>query len=43
MDKRDWLLLIIGERMEPIQIQKALFKFAMESEAPENEHTIGGH
>lgn len=37
MEKRDWLLLSIGDKMEPIQIQKALFKFAMESKAPENE------
>ena len=37
MEKRDWLLLAIGEAMEPIQIQKTLFKFAMESGAPEKE------
>lgn len=37
MEKRDWLLLCIGNRMEPIQIQKTLFKFAMESGAPKNE------
>jgi len=37
MEKRDWLLLAIGETMEPIQIQKTLFKFAMESGAPDNE------
>ena len=37
MEKRDWLLLCIGNRMEPIQIQKTLFKFAMESGASKNE------
>lgn len=37
MEKCDWLLLAIGERMEPIQIQKTLFKFAKESGAPEQE------
>lgn len=37
MEKRDWLLISIGSRMEPIQIQKTLFKFAMESGAPKNE------
>lgn len=31
MYSRDWLLLSIGDRMEPIQLQKTLFKFAMES------------
>jgi len=35
--KRDWLLLSITDRMEPIQIQKTLFKFAMESDAPNEE------
>ncbi len=34
MKKRDWLLQVIGDRMEPIQLQKALFKFSQESEAP---------
>lgn len=37
METRDWLLLAIGDRMEPIQIQKTLFKFAKESGAPEEE------
>ena len=37
MEKREWLLLSIGESMEPIQIQKALFKFAMESGAANTE------
>ena len=37
MEKRDWLLLFIGEAMEPIQIQKTLFKFAMESGIPKKE------
>jgi len=35
--KRDWLLVAIDNRIEPIQIQKTLFKFAMESQAPEGE------
>jgi len=37
VEKRDWLLVAIGDRMEPIQIQKTLFKFAMESGAPGGE------
>ncbi|GAH59054.1 unnamed protein product [marine sediment metagenome] len=37
MEKREWLLLSIGESMEPIQIQKTLFKFAMESKAASTE------
>ncbi len=37
MDKSDWLLLSIGKSIEPIQIQKTLFKFAMESGAPGQE------
>lgn len=37
MNKHDWLLLAIDDRMEPIQIQKTLFKFAMESGAPSGE------
>lgn len=37
MERRDWLLLTIGDKMEPIQIQKTLFKFAKESGAPEQE------
>lgn len=31
MEKREWLLLAVGERIEPIQLQKTLFKFAKES------------
>ena len=37
MEKHDWLLLAIGDTMEPIQIQKTLFKFAKESGVPEKE------
>ena len=37
MDKSDWLLLAIGERMEPIQIQKTMFKFGKETQVPEIE------
>ena len=35
--RKDWLLLALGERIEPIQLQKTLFKFAQESGAPEKE------
>ena len=37
MGKRDWLLLAIGDALQPIQIQKTMFKFAEESGAPEGE------
>ncbi|MCH7836642.1 MAG: hypothetical protein IH864_07220 [Chloroflexi bacterium] len=37
MRKRDWLLIALGDRLEPIQVQKTLFKFAEESGAPEAE------
>ena len=37
MRKRDWLLIALGESLEPIQVQKALFKFAEEAGAPEAE------
>ncbi len=37
MQKRDWLLLAISDRMEPIQVQKTLFKFAKEAGASANE------
>jgi len=37
MEKHDWLLLAIGDKIEPIQLQKTLFKFAKESGAPEQE------
>lgn len=34
MSKRDWLLMAIGDYIEPIQLQKTLFKFAQEADAP---------
>ncbi|MBI4339707.1 MAG: hypothetical protein HY680_07105 [Chloroflexi bacterium] len=34
MEKRDWLLLIIGSEIQPIQVQKALFKLAKEAGVP---------
>lgn len=37
MMKKDWLLIALGERLEPIQVQKTLFKFAEESGAEESE------
>lgn len=37
MERKDWLLLAIGESMSPIQIQKTLFKFTMESGIPPDE------
>lgn len=37
MRKRDWLLIALGDRMEPIQVQKTLFKFAEEAGAPKGE------
>lgn len=37
MRKKDWLLIALGERLEPIQVQKTLFKFAEESGADESE------
>ena len=37
MARRDWLLLLIGDGLEPIRIQKGMFLFAMESEAPAGE------
>jgi hypothetical protein len=37
MDKQDWLLTAIGDKIEPIQLQKTLFKFAQESGAPSSE------
>lgn len=37
MRKRDWLLIALGERLEPIQVQKTLFKFAEESGPPKSE------
>ncbi len=37
MTKKDWLLIALGERLEPIQVQKTLFKFSEESGADESE------
>jgi len=37
MNRRDWLLIALGDRLEPIQVQKTLFKFAEEAGAPEGE------
>ena len=38
MKRRDWLLLLIGDRaIDPIRIQKGMFLFAMESDAPDGE------
>jgi uncharacterized protein YwgA len=37
MKRRDWLLLAIGDGLDPIRIQKAMFLFAMESDAPDTE------
>ena len=37
MEQRDWLLMAIGDHIQPIQIQKTMFKFAMESNAPKDE------
>ena len=37
MEKADWLLLAVGDRIEPIQLQKTVFKFAMESKVREPE------
>ena len=34
MRQRDWLLLAIGDYIEPIQLQKTLFKFAREAPIP---------
>jgi len=34
MHRRDWLLMIIGSYIEPIQVQKTLFKFASEASVP---------
>lgn len=35
MRKIDWLLLAVGTRIDPIQLQKTLFKFAQETPIPE--------
>ena len=37
MEKREWLLLSIREGIQPIQLQKLLFKFAKEADAPQQE------
>ena len=37
MRREDWLLLVIGDTIEPIQIQKALFKFARETKVAKRE------
>ncbi|MFV2044975.1 MAG: hypothetical protein ACC700_17280 [Anaerolineales bacterium] len=37
MKRDDWLMIAIGDEMQPIQLQKTLFKFAMESGVPEEE------
>ena len=37
MNNQDWLLLAIGDWMEPIRVQKTLFKFSKESDAPSSE------
>jgi len=34
MRRRDWLLLAIGDFMEPIQVQKTMFLFAKRAGAP---------
>ncbi len=34
MTRRDWLLLLIESDIDPIRIQKGMFLFAMESDAP---------
>lgn len=40
MRKRDWLLLAIADRMQPIQVQKTLFKFAKESGIPKRQQYL---
>jgi hypothetical protein len=37
MRQKDWLLLAIGDYIEPIQLQKTLFKFAREAPVPTNQ------
>ena len=37
MRQKDWLLLGIGDYIEPIQLQKTLFKFAREAPVPINQ------
>ena len=40
MNRKDWLLLAIGDYIEPIQLQKILFKFARESAVPTTQRYI---
>jgi uncharacterized protein YwgA len=37
MKRIDWLLLSVGDSIQPIQLQKTLFKFAMEAGVDSNE------
>ena len=37
MNRKDWLLIAIHDSLEPIQIQKTMFKFAKESGIPPDE------
>jgi uncharacterized protein YwgA len=37
INKDDWLLLAIGSQIQPIQIQKTLFKFSKEARVPSRE------
>ena len=37
MNRMNWLLLLLGEELDPIRIQKGMFLFAMESGAPDEE------
>ncbi len=37
MERKDWLLLLLEEELDPIRIQKGMFLFAKESGAPEEQ------
>ena len=37
MERRDWLLMLLEEELDPIRIQKGMFLFAMESGSPPSE------
>lgn len=37
MNKTDWLMIAVGDHIQPIQLQKTLFRFAMESKVPKGE------
>ena len=37
MDRKDWLLLLLDEELDPIRIQKGMFLFAKESGARDRE------